>query len=72
MNCGYYSEDGRLIDESNVPSGRAEYRLAELERGAQELANECRCSIKVWLRNEDGEPTSYLGVLANPLTEVDQ
>jgi len=49
MNCGFYADDGRLLDESNVPSSRAEYRLDDLERGAQALADECRCAVSVWL-----------------------
>ncbi|APB61006.1 hypothetical protein VNPA120661_67850 [Pseudomonas aeruginosa] len=66
MNVGFYSDRGQLLDESRISCSRAEYHLEDLAREAQDLANECGCSVVAFIRNEHGEPTNRLGIEANP------
>lgn len=70
MNVGFYSDRGQLLDESRISCSRAEYHLEDLAREAQDLANECRCTVVAWIRNEDGEPMYRLGIEADSRTDA--
>ncbi|HBN9861143.1 TPA: hypothetical protein L3932_006663 [Pseudomonas aeruginosa] len=55
MNVGFYSDRGQLLDESRISCSRAEYHLEDLAREAQDLANECRCTVVAWIRSSRDE-----------------
>jgi len=64
-HIGFYN-GVNLIDTSSVLSSKLEFTRERIAAEAQDLANECECSIEAWTRDDDGERASQTGIEARP------
>lgn len=55
-----------LVETSSVWSANLEFNREKIEREAQDLADECGCSIEAWTRDDEGERTNHTGITVQP------